>query len=138
MEIDSTEWGSGITRIRCFCKRLDDAAAKADSSSSQVARDLGISPYTVHNWVQMDRLAEHYNGDGDSSNGGKALTPEPGPACIAVRHPDAHPPVPGHLLQQLGPPFYTNHQVPQADPPPGGRATPGEEPGRHRQPVQHP
>jgi transposase len=34
---------------------------------AQVARDLGISPYTLHNWVQMDRLAEHYNGDGDGS-----------------------------------------------------------------------
>jgi transposase-like protein len=33
-----------------------------------VARDLGISPYTLHNWVQMDRLDEQYNG-----NGGKAL-----------------------------------------------------------------
>ncbi len=34
---------------------------------AQVARDLGISPYTLHNWVQMDRLAEQYNGDGDGS-----------------------------------------------------------------------
>ncbi|MEU7864567.1 transposase [Nonomuraea sp. NPDC049141] len=34
---------------------------------AHVARDLGISPYTLHNWVQMDRLAEHYNGDGDRS-----------------------------------------------------------------------
>lgn len=25
---------------------------------AQVARDLGISPYTLHNWVHMDRLAE--------------------------------------------------------------------------------
>ncbi|MCK2214776.1 transposase [Actinomadura sp. ATCC 31491] len=31
---------------------------------AQVARDLGISPYTLHNWVQMDRLNEQYNGDG--------------------------------------------------------------------------
>ncbi|MFI7641746.1 transposase [Nonomuraea sp. NPDC049400] len=31
---------------------------------AQVARDLGISPYTLHNWVHMDRLAGHYNGDG--------------------------------------------------------------------------
>ncbi|GAA3622617.1 hypothetical protein GCM10022419_130370 [Nonomuraea rosea] len=38
---------------------------------AQVARDLGISPYTLHNWVQMDRLAEHYNGDG--SDRGKTL-----------------------------------------------------------------
>ncbi|RBQ11622.1 transposase [Spongiactinospora rosea] len=35
---------------------------------AQVARDLGISPYTLHNRVQMDRLDEQYNG-----NGGKAL-----------------------------------------------------------------
>ncbi|MEV4583361.1 transposase [Nonomuraea jabiensis] len=34
---------------------------------AQVARNLGIGPYTLHNWVQMDRLAEHYNGDGDGS-----------------------------------------------------------------------
>ncbi|MEV4579502.1 transposase [Nonomuraea jabiensis] len=34
---------------------------------AQVARDLGISPYTLHNWVQMDRLAKQYNGDGDGS-----------------------------------------------------------------------
>ncbi|MFC5827184.1 transposase [Nonomuraea insulae] len=34
---------------------------------AQAARDLGISPYTLHNWVQMDRLAEQYNGDGDGS-----------------------------------------------------------------------
>ncbi|MCG5218284.1 transposase [Streptosporangium sp. KLBMP 9127] len=31
---------------------------------AQVARDLGISPYTLHSRVQMDRLAEQYNGDG--------------------------------------------------------------------------
>ncbi|WP_219463138.1 hypothetical protein [Nonomuraea rhizosphaerae] len=35
---------------------------------ARVARDLGISPYTLHNCVQMDRLAEQYGG-----NGGKAL-----------------------------------------------------------------
>ncbi|MGW6499601.1 transposase [Nonomuraea angiospora] len=34
---------------------------------AQVARDLRISPYTLHNWVHMDRLAEQYNGDGDGS-----------------------------------------------------------------------
>ncbi|MFI9598249.1 MULTISPECIES: transposase [Nonomuraea] len=34
---------------------------------AQVARDLGISPYTLHNWVQMDRLAEQYNGGGNGS-----------------------------------------------------------------------
>ncbi|MGW4961479.1 transposase [Nonomuraea sp. NPDC004186] len=34
---------------------------------AQVARDLGISPYTLHNWVQMDRLAKQYNGGGDGS-----------------------------------------------------------------------
>ncbi|MFC4118225.1 transposase [Nonomuraea zeae] len=34
---------------------------------AQVARDLGISSYTLHHWVQMDRLAEQYNGDGDGS-----------------------------------------------------------------------
>ncbi|MET7339462.1 transposase [Nonomuraea sp. NPDC005650] len=34
---------------------------------AQVARDLGISPYMLHNWVHMDRLAEQYNGDGDGS-----------------------------------------------------------------------
>ncbi|MBO3752349.1 transposase [Streptosporangiaceae bacterium NEAU-GS5] len=35
---------------------------------AQVARDLGISPYTLHNWVQMDRLAEQYNGDGSDGS----------------------------------------------------------------------
>jgi transposase len=30
---------------------------------SQIARDLDINPYTLHNWVQMDRLAEQ-NGSG--------------------------------------------------------------------------
>ncbi|TMR01189.1 transposase [Nonomuraea turkmeniaca] len=34
---------------------------------AQVARDLGISPYTLHNWVQMDRLAEQYDGGGNGS-----------------------------------------------------------------------
>lgn len=34
---------------------------------AQVARDLGISPYALPNWVQMDRLAEQYNGDGVGS-----------------------------------------------------------------------
>ncbi|MBB5774028.1 transposase [Nonomuraea jabiensis] len=34
---------------------------------AQVARDLGISPYTLHNWVQMDRLAKQYHGDSDGS-----------------------------------------------------------------------
>lgn len=34
---------------------------------AQVARDLGISPYTLHNWVQMDRLDEQYNGDGSGT-----------------------------------------------------------------------
>ncbi|MEV4365310.1 transposase [Nonomuraea sp. NPDC049625] len=33
---------------------------------AQVARDLGISPYTLHNRV-MDRLAEQYNGDGSGT-----------------------------------------------------------------------
>ncbi|WP_206058041.1 transposase [Nonomuraea zeae] len=37
---------------------------------AQVARDLGISPYTLHHWVQMDRLAEQYNGDGDGDGDG--------------------------------------------------------------------
>jgi transposase len=36
---------------------------------AQVARDLGISPYTLHNWVQLDRLAEQYNGDGSNGSG---------------------------------------------------------------------
>jgi transposase len=36
---------------------------------AQVARDLGISPFTLHNWVQMDRLAEQYNGDGSNGSG---------------------------------------------------------------------
>jgi transposase len=35
---------------------------------AQVARDLDINPYTLHNWVQMDRLAEDNSGDG---GGGK-------------------------------------------------------------------
>ncbi|MEV4286120.1 hypothetical protein AB0K40_11515 [Nonomuraea bangladeshensis] len=26
-----------------------------------------ISPYTLHNWVQMDRLDEQYNGNGNGS-----------------------------------------------------------------------
>jgi transposase len=34
---------------------------------AQVARDLGISPYTLHNWVHMDRLAEQYDGRGNGS-----------------------------------------------------------------------
>ncbi|MEV4021202.1 transposase [Nonomuraea angiospora] len=43
---------------------------------AQVARDLGISPYTLHNWVQMDRLAEHYNGDGDGDGDGSGTLEE--------------------------------------------------------------
>ncbi|MEU6721561.1 transposase [Nonomuraea sp. NPDC046802] len=39
---------------------------------AQVARDLGISPYTLHNWVQLDRLDEQYNGNG----GGTLKEPE--------------------------------------------------------------
>ncbi|MEV4364014.1 transposase, partial [Nonomuraea sp. NPDC049625] len=35
-------------------------------SVAQVARDLGISPYTLHNRV-MDRLAKQYNGGGDGN-----------------------------------------------------------------------
>ncbi|MEU0487318.1 transposase [Streptosporangium sp. NPDC006013] len=32
---------------------------------AQVAQDLGINPYTLHNWMHMDRLAtQHGNGDG--------------------------------------------------------------------------
>jgi transposase len=34
---------------------------------ARVARDLGISPFTLHNWVQMDRLAEQYDGDGSGT-----------------------------------------------------------------------
>jgi transposase len=34
---------------------------------AQVARDLGISPYTLHNWVQADRV-EHHGGDGLSES----------------------------------------------------------------------
>jgi transposase len=31
---------------------------------AQVARDLGINPYTLHNWMHMDRLAaQHDNGN---------------------------------------------------------------------------
>ncbi|WP_433513806.1 transposase [Nonomuraea sp. CA-143628] len=33
---------------------------------SHVARDLGINAYTLHNWVQMDRLAAGHDG-GDST-----------------------------------------------------------------------
>lgn len=29
--------------------------SETDKSVAQVARDLGISPYTLHNWVQADR-----------------------------------------------------------------------------------
>jgi transposase len=37
--------------------------AETDKSVAQVARDLGISPYTLHNWVQTDRRqAEHPRG----------------------------------------------------------------------------
>lgn len=37
--------------------------AETDKSVAQVARDLGISPYTLHNWVQADRRqAEHPQG----------------------------------------------------------------------------
>ncbi|MBN6058623.1 transposase, partial [Nonomuraea sp. RK-328] len=36
---------------------------------AQVARDLGISPYTLHNWVQMDRLAKQYDGGGSDGSG---------------------------------------------------------------------
>lgn len=28
---------------------------ETDKSVAQVARDLGISPYTLHNWVRADR-----------------------------------------------------------------------------------
>ncbi|MGN9789006.1 transposase [Nonomuraea sp. ZG12] len=34
---------------------------------AQVARDLGISPYTLHIWVQMDRLDEQCNGNGSGT-----------------------------------------------------------------------
>jgi transposase len=33
---------------------------------AQVARDLGISPYTLHNWVQADRNAAGGGGLGES------------------------------------------------------------------------
>ncbi|GAA0978837.1 hypothetical protein GCM10009555_042530 [Acrocarpospora macrocephala] len=36
---------------------------------AQVARDLGLSPYTLHNWVHMDRPAQQYNGDGSDGSG---------------------------------------------------------------------
>jgi transposase len=31
---------------------------------AQIARDLDINPYTLHNWVQMDRLAEQNGSSG--------------------------------------------------------------------------
>ena len=33
---------------------------------SHVARDLGINAYTLHNWVQMDRLAAGQDGGDDT------------------------------------------------------------------------
>jgi transposase len=36
---------------------------------AQVARDLGISPYTLHNWVQADRAAAGDGGDGGGLSG---------------------------------------------------------------------
>jgi transposase len=35
---------------------------------AQVARDLGISPYTLHNWVQADRAAAGDGGGGLSES----------------------------------------------------------------------
>jgi transposase len=48
----------GNTRRR-FDKEFREGAVRivteTDKSIAQVARDLGISPYTLHNWVQTDR-----------------------------------------------------------------------------------
>ena len=35
---------------------------ETDKSVAQVARDLGISPYTLHNWVQADRRQTEQTG----------------------------------------------------------------------------
>lgn len=44
---------------RRFNKEFREGAvrivAETDKPVAQVARDLGISPYTLHNWVQADR-----------------------------------------------------------------------------------
>ncbi|GGO64709.1 transposase [Nonomuraea cavernae] len=37
---------------------------KETGKPSHVARDLGINAYTLHNWVQMDRLATGQDGGG--------------------------------------------------------------------------
>jgi transposase len=37
---------------------------------AQIARDLDVNPYTLHNWVHMDRLASEQVGSG---GGGRAL-----------------------------------------------------------------
>ncbi|WP_214109829.1 transposase [Acrocarpospora catenulata] len=34
---------------------------------AQVARDLGINPYTLNNWVHMDRLAQEQDTDNGSA-----------------------------------------------------------------------
>jgi transposase len=40
---------------------------------AQVARDLGISPYTLHNWVQADRAAGGGGGGGLGESGREEL-----------------------------------------------------------------
>ncbi|WP_158088644.1 transposase [Thermoactinospora rubra] len=52
------EFRAGVVRI----------VKEAGKPVAQVARDLGISPYTLHKWVRMDRLDEQGNG-----NGGRTL-----------------------------------------------------------------
>uniref|UniRef100_UPI00117BF642 transposase n=1 Tax=Thermoactinospora rubra TaxID=1088767 RepID=UPI00117BF642 len=52
----------------------------------QVARDLGINEYTLHNWVQMDRLA---GGQAGRESGGKALKESAGQELARLRREKA-------------------------------------------------
>lgn len=54
---------------------------------AQVARDLGISPYTLHNWMQADRTAAGHDGGGLSESEREELARlRKGKAEMARRH----------------------------------------------------
>jgi transposase len=63
-------WGDKRRRVDPeFCEGAVRIVEETGKAVAQVARDVGVSPYTLHNWVKLDREREEESGTLGESEG---------------------------------------------------------------------